>query len=107
MQPGLTHLIGSSTAQFSALLFSDEAGDIGAGAEGKTKETAIEHSDEKVEEAKPKESENDKPLDDDDDSDLIETSWNAVCIIGLRVYSMSADTRINIIIPKDIEDASL
>ncbi len=107
LNPGLTHLIDSSDAQLLAQVSSTEAKAIDAGAEEKTKGTTVERRDERVEEAKEKESENGKPSDSDDDSDSTETSWNAVCVIGLRVYSMNANTTINIITPKDIEGVSL
>ena len=100
-------MIGSSDAQLLAQVSSTEAKAIDAGAEEKPKETAIERSDERAKDATPKESENGTPSENDDDSDSIETSWNAVCVIGLRVYSMSADTIINIITPKDIEAVAL
>jgi hypothetical protein len=44
---------------------------------------------------------------DHDNSDGVDETWNAVCVIGLRVYSKTAGAVIDIVTPKDSEGASL
>jgi hypothetical protein len=45
--------------------------------------------------------------DEDDEDDGVDMPWNAVCVIGLRVYSKNAGAAIDIVTPKDSEGASL
>jgi hypothetical protein len=45
--------------------------------------------------------------DSDDDEPVVENPWNAVCTLGLRVYSKSSETTVEVATPSDAEGASL
>ncbi|GKT87630.1 calpain family cysteine protease [Colletotrichum tofieldiae] len=43
---------------------------------------------------------------DDDGEELTGTPWNAVCVLGLRVYAQDAEVAIKLVKPSDEEEAS-
>ena len=70
------------------------------------KEEKKDKKEEKKDEKEEKEEKRDDEIDDEDD-DGVDEPWNAVCVIGLRVYSKNAEAVIDVVSPKDSEGASL
>jgi hypothetical protein len=95
----------------------DEPGD-GKIAEKETdKKTEEKEKEEGKEEEEDKDEEEDadedgpkgeeKGQESDDDGEAVENPWNAVCVIGLRVYSKHAETEVETKSANDADGASL
>jgi hypothetical protein len=82
--------------------------------DGKPAESIESKKEEKKDEDKEEDKKEDKKEDKDDDGkknssdtdDDAPPPWNAVCVMGLRVYAKDSDVTITLVKPKDAEEAA-